>query len=857
MVNKTEYLYELYVAHAQADRAWVYGNLLPKLNLPSECIITSADLRPGAPWVDELERAVKGSRYTLLVLSPAFQADAGAKLSEQMASFLSTAEQQIRLIPLVKEECELSLGIEFRVRLDCTSAENCKDSIGQLRTLLGRPEPVPDRLECPYPGMVPFRARDAIFFFGREKEIDEILRRLRAQNYLWVIGPSGSGKSSLVIAGLGVKLPEQQPGQYLIVKMRPGSDPLKANVTLIDDSEYLGNFNTLDVERCLTEHPPAQRLMLIVDQFEELFALSDKAEQSAFIPALQGLRATGKCTVVLTLRADFYPDLMNSRLWPIDPSERLELAPLRGAALAEAIAKPAERAGAFVEPRLLERLITDAQDEPGVLPLLQEAMVLLWERRDGHLLTLSAYEKLGQGDRNGLAVALATHADAALAQLAGPQRVTARRIFLRLVQFGQGRPDTRRQQPVSALRASADPVSFDQTLRHLTDHRLLTASGAVDGPERKVDIAHEALISSWSQFVKWIGEYKQTEQTRRRLESRAEEWAQLERRGGFLDETELRIAQEWASTTDARDLGIDSTLDQFIAASRARIQGTRRTYRVRLLVAAVMAVVLLLAGLSIYREWLRQRAIQLGPQITIEAGTSLIGLSAEDLRVYPEYAGLDAGVLQAVMPAWSIAVPAFQIDKHEVTQEQYCLCRQSGNCPGGPENVCDNNPLLPVSMVTLRQASDYCAWVGRRLPAEFEWEWAARGKERRVYPTGNKTPYPGQIYVDFEGRGRLTGPTTIADSSSDRTPEGVLDLAGNVREWTVSPYLKYDDPNYRNTFWPTPVPSLLYVARGSSFASGVSSAISVIRYPTPSDIPSSTIGFRCLAGVSLADLLRR
>src|SRR5262249_2661134 len=155
--------------------------------------------------------------------------------------------------------------------------------------------------------------------------------------------------------------------------------------------------------------------------------------------------------------ADFYPDLMTSHLWPVPPEKRLEIARLRGELLRKSIIQPAEDVGVTLEGDLLERLLADAADEPGALPLLQETLVLLWGKMQRRRLTLNAYEQLGRDGRSGLMVAIATRADAVLAAISADQQVIARRILLRLVQFGEGRPDTRRQQAVAALRTTQDP----------------------------------------------------------------------------------------------------------------------------------------------------------------------------------------------------------------------------------------------------------------------------------------------------------------------------------------------------------------------------------------------------------------
>jgi hypothetical protein len=268
--------------------------------------------------------------------------------------------------------------------------------------------------------------------------------------------------------------------------------------------------------------------------------------------------------------ADFYPDLMNSDLWPITDGQRIEIAPLRGQTLRRAIQQPAVDKGVNIEEDLLERLIRDAADEPGALPLMQETMVLLWEKIKYRFLPLKVYEQLGSEGRSGLAVAMATKADATLANLSSVQQTMTRRIFLRLVQFGEGRADTRRQQPLAALRSSGDePQLFDPTVRHLTENRLLTLSSEEGDQDRNVDIAHEALIAGWPTLKKWLAERRGAEQSRRRLESKVAEWVRLGRgSSGLLDEAALRDAESWLVSPDADDLGYSEDLPELVKTSR-------------------------------------------------------------------------------------------------------------------------------------------------------------------------------------------------------------------------------------------------------------------------------------------------
>ena len=185
------------------------------------------------------------------------------------------------------------------------------------------------------------------------------------------------------------------------------------------------------------------------------------------------------------MRADFYPDLMTSDLWPIDLPQRLEVVPLQGQALRQAIQQPAQQVGVYPEGELIERLLADAAAEPGVLPLLQETMVLLWGKMSRRLLTLRDYEQLGGEGRSGLAVAMAHKADGTLAGLNPEQQAMARRLFLRLVQFGEGRADTRRQQTAAQLAPGGEAGMFQETLEVLVNNRLLTQSGEEQGQGQK------------------------------------------------------------------------------------------------------------------------------------------------------------------------------------------------------------------------------------------------------------------------------------------------------------------------------------------------------------------------------------
>ncbi len=485
----------------------------------------------------------------------------------------------------ISEAVRSAVGTRLTYRYDFMgerTVKNIKEAFRVYRVVAGDditdlPPP------CPYPGMRPFQTTDARHFYGRDEEVGRMIQLLRRQQFFMVIGPSGSGKSSLIYAGL---LPELADSRYftknywLVRTMRPGEKPFEDLCSLVESTDADHCFDKNTVQSLLDAHAPAKRLLLLVDQFEEVFTLSEPEQRTRFLTALEAASIPDNCALILTLRADFYPDLMTSPLWPIDPAQRIEVAPLRGDELSAAIENPAKDCGVHIETSLLNQLLTDAADEPGVLPLLQETMGQLWVDMDHRVLTHDAYRRLSDGATNqadqtvtGLAVAIATKADSALAELSTDEITIARRIFLRLIHFGEGRADTRRQQPVSALRAASDDEQeFERTLEHLTNHRLLTRSVGVTNHDALVDISHESLIAGWSRLRDWIDERRDSEQSRRRLEDKAAEWVRLGRgTGGLLDETELPEAQRWLASPDAEDLGFNASVPSLIDESQAAL----------------------------------------------------------------------------------------------------------------------------------------------------------------------------------------------------------------------------------------------------------------------------------------------
>ena len=639
-----EWTYDLFISYVEADKAWVEGYLLDALQKAQINCTSALAFNLGVPSILEFQRAIQESRYTLLVISQAYLADELSQFTDILAQSYGEQICTWPIIPLILQAgLELPPRLKMLEGLKASSSQEWETALERLGNQLKQPIPPPSQKpDCPYPGMIPFSENDEGRFFGRDGEIEELLGKLRLHPFLTVIGASGSGKSSLVFAGLVPKLKRSGlfgTGQWCIRSLRPSSTPL------VNLQTALGGDITnseVTIKQLLSTQPDAQRLLLVVDQFEELFTQS-VAEAISFQQSLLKLVEIPHVYLVLTIRADFYPDLMASALWDKIRAHRVEVLPLDREGLRQAIVRPAEGVDVYVDSALVERLLVDATGEPGVLPLIQETLVLLWEKLERHFLPIKAYELLilprpAYGGtltqtQTGLQVAIAHRADAAMADLeTAAKQAIARRIFLRLVQFGEGRADTRRQQSIEALQAMGDdPVLFQTTLDHLVDSRLLTLSGKEDKAKSiDVDIAHEALIAGWPTFQQWISQQMEGEQTRRRLIEKATEWIRLGRGGGLLDRVELAEAEHWSTSSKAVDLGEDLAVSELMVASREAIQKTiknekRRNQTIISSICGTLIAFIMAGGFSLYQQEQSKKAIRNGSLNTKIDAPEMIG----------------------------------------------------------------------------------------------------------------------------------------------------------------------------------------------------------------------------------------
>jgi len=470
-------------------------------------------------------------------------------------------------------------------------AEDQPEVAGRLLELAAavRREDAPAAGLPPYKGLYYFDEADAEWFFGREELTETLVNHVNTglnsnQRFLAVVGASGSGKSSVVRAGLIPALRWQQSSSgWPVYVMTPTAHPLDILAASLRGDAMRGISLRKSVDefvrqpqalssafKKITEDTGAEHALLVVDQFEELFTLCrSEAEQAAFVENLltAALQPAGVAIVIIVLRADFYAHCARFDLLRQALSKHQEyIGPMTTTELRRAIEEPAQRGHWELEQGLVELLLHDVGadlghfPEPGALPLLSHALLATWQRRRAHKLTLSGYTASG-----GIRGAIAETAEAVFHdQLEPEQRIIARQIFLRLTELGDDTTttDTRRRVSFEELAPRLeDREPVHKVLMTLADARLITTD------QDAAEVAHEALIREWPTLRNWIDENREGLRLHRHLTEAAQEWESLGRDpGGLYRGARLAQALEWFNS-HRDDLNILET--SFLETSRA------------------------------------------------------------------------------------------------------------------------------------------------------------------------------------------------------------------------------------------------------------------------------------------------
>ncbi len=524
-----------------------------------------------------------------------------------------------------------------------------------------------DPAKAPYLGLASFQPEDTDRFFGRQALLEEVCVRLAEVQFLAVFGASGSGKSSLLRAGL---LPAIWRGDvasgeaWPTILLTPGSRPVEqlaihiANLGSISAASVAADLRAdpgaipVLLRQVLARQAESVRLVIVVDQFEEIFTLCrDEDERRGFVDCL--LAAAGEnspARVVLGVRADFYARCAEFPALVTALRDRQVLVgPMDAEDLRSVVREPAARAGLAVENALVEAVLADVADEPGALPLMSHALVETWKRRSGDRMTLAAYRHAG-----GLRGAIARTADRVFDGFdAGEQRV-ARDVFLRMTALGEGTEDTKRRVLRSELLDCPDPESVARVLARLTEERLVTVGGDT------VEVAHEALIRSWPRLRAWLAQDRDALVAHRRLTEAVAEWERHDREDDLL----YRGARLTAWRDDSQER-LNDVEREFLSLSfrvadrerRARRRRARAFFGVLVTATAVVTVLAVLALMLANRN-AEERELAYSRQLVADARTQAqldpelgLLLAREAYRVRPG-AETEAALRQAAVDSY-------------------------------------------------------------------------------------------------------------------------------------------------------------------------------------------------------------
>jgi WD40 repeat protein len=536
--------------------------------------------------------------------------------------------------------------------------------LADLRTAVGAVAPEgagsPSGAANPYKGLRAFTEADASDFFGREALTGRLLARLEdpVDRFLAVVGPSGSGKSSVLRAGLVAALRRGDlngSDRWFIAEMTPGADPFEEletallrvavnpPATLLEQLESDSGGFIRAVKRVLPG--PEAGLVLLIDQFEELFTLTAKDERDRFVDSL--VRACRgpipQLRIVVAMRADFYDrPLAYPSLAEVFTRRMETVYPLTPAELEQAVAGPAAGVGVSVEPELEVQIAADLADQPGALPLLQYAMTELFDRRTDSVLTLDSYQQIG-----GVRGALARRAEDSFTSLDDDGRATAHQMFLRMVLPDAAGGAVRRRVTRAELAGIEERRDVEAVVERFAAGRLLTLDHDPATRAPTVEIGHDALLSEWPRLRGWIEEAREDLRLGRRLTAAAAEWSESREDDGYLL-TGSRLAQfeTWSGSagvalTAGERRFIEASLHQRAAVEAAEQERRQRELelerrsarRLRFLVVVLAVATVVAAALSLLARSQTRKAEH---NLAVSTGRALTSEAVAGLEVDPE-----------------------------------------------------------------------------------------------------------------------------------------------------------------------------------------------------------------------------
>lgn len=800
-------------------------------------------VRPCSLWAQELERAIARCNAVVLCLGSR-EMESWQYRETYVALARKKTDSDFPVIPLLLPGSDPALGL-----LDLNPWIDLREGLDQsmpltilAATIRRRPlaRDFLERLEQtrkglnPYKGLSYYREEDGSFYFGRDDLVKRLGDALQTCHFIAVTGVSGSGKSSLVRAGLIPKLRRELHEPWEILTVFPGETPL-FNLTAAFMALLYADLNEEERLLKITEQqqalekeptriigwvkaykkiqPGSGRFLLVVEQWEELYAFQQSEAENqtqdadaarklvtVYIDALLIAAETEALSVVLTIRADFIGRALSYR--PL--ADRLQnaqvcLGPMLREELRSAIEKPAEMTNSGFEDGLVDSLLNDiGVHNPSRLPLLSFVLHRLWEdpERRGGKMRLAAYGAMG-----GVVNALSNAADELYKSLGDQDKKTAQRIMSQLVRVGDGFDDIRRRLPISGLSAEASEV-----IKKLADKRLLLLTQDSEAGMGTAELAHEAVIRQWRLYKDWLYDDRQFATWRTQLEFARERREQLVKQ-------RLGEARHWRKVRS----------HMLTKAERDFIDSNRRRDFFQKASIAVM-ILLPLSLIAAFSTWVGTENL-LTPKLAmkvllVKAGVSFF-LEPDMVQIPPEDEAEELGRLSFMMGSTSADKDAdiiefpqhrvtigkpFNLGRYGITIDEYLvfayLIEREGGCPDKHKvetsSVLDENwgrGRRPAINISWRDAQCYAQWLSEktgadkpyRLPTEAEWEFAARAGTQTRFWWGSDIPQQTAVcdgcMSDWQGKSEKKKTAEVNDPAFEPNGWGLYHISGNTWEW--------------------------------------------------------------------------
>jgi CHASE2 domain-containing sensor protein len=640
------------------------------------------NLLPGLPWVRALEEAIGACKSAIVLIGPRGFGNT-QQYERDLALFRQTREPSFPVVPVILPGAQIDRPFNFLQILtwiDFSHVSKVSDAPEVLEHLLAAidgsiaPHEAARETICPYRGLDAFREEDSTFFFGRgsveeqESPIGQLVGKVHEYPFVMVIGRSGSGKSSLVYAGLLPSLRRERDQFWNVLSLRPGPTPLRALAAAFNPrsdgqgaAEYAAKIGE-EADKLLTGDPELlchmirqeleqaegnpDRLLLYVDQWEELYAQAaapaDKGERTdvnRFIDLLLTASQSSPVSVVATVRADFFDPLIgNPKIRALLPAQQVLIGSMSRSELQSTIVEPAKKVGLAFDPAaLVQHILDEAGEDEGMLPLLQYALKETWAYRQGNVMTGDSYARSG-----GVREAIRITAERTFDALSPGDQQAARKLFLRLVVPGEGQEDTRARAAMpkeEALRKIVEQFAGPRT-------RLLV-TGWDRAARPTVEVAHEALIRTWPRLRGWIGANREKLRARTAILQAKAEWKQNSRRDDMLLPGGLQLERARNLLADPGDIGTDD-IKEFISLSSARDavalkQVERRKFRTRTIALVSLTLFAVFMGFLAWKAEEMNVDMLTGVRWRLfgqrydpaKSPTVLIGLDEESFRTPP------------------------------------------------------------------------------------------------------------------------------------------------------------------------------------------------------------------------------